>query len=77
MYTSFVLGACLLASPASEVAQESLSWQGDYATACRVAKREQKPLAVFVGSGPQGWQKVSNDGQLSTEARKLLADHYV
>src|SRR5438067_8344623 len=59
MYTSLVLGACLLASPATEVAQTPLSWQSDYAAACRTAKGRQKPLAVFVGRGPEGWQKVS------------------
>jgi hypothetical protein len=77
MYTSIVLGACLMASPATEVAQKPLSWQSDYTAACRTAKGERKPLAVFVGSGPQGWQRVSHDGQLSPESRKLLADHYV
>jgi hypothetical protein len=77
MYTSLVLGACLLGGLAPEMAPSSLSWQSDYAAACRLGKRERKPLAVFVGSGPDGWHKVSQDGQLSPEARKLLAAHYV
>jgi hypothetical protein len=77
MYTSIVLGVYLMANSAPEMAPESLSWQGDYGAAYRAGKREQKPLAIFVGRGPEGWQKVSQDGQLSPEARKLLAGHYV
>jgi hypothetical protein len=77
MYTSLVLGACLLAGSVPEMAPSSLSWQSDYGVACRLGKREQKPLAIFVGSGPHGWNKISRDGHLSPEARKLLADNYV
>jgi hypothetical protein len=77
MYTSIVLGACLLGGVAPERAPEPVSWRSDYTAACREARREQKPLAIFVGSGQQGWQKVSQDGQLSPEARQLLADKYV
>src|SRR5579872_1076358 len=77
MYTSFVLGACLLSGAVPETAISPLSWQSDYAAACRLGKREQKPLAIFVGSGPKGWQKVSQNGQLSPESRQVLAGSYV
>jgi hypothetical protein len=77
MYTSLVFGACLMSGSVPEMAPASLSWQSDYRAACQLGKREQKPLAIFVGSGPEGWHKVSQDGQLSPEARRLLADHYV
>jgi hypothetical protein len=77
MYTSLVLGACLLPGAVPEASARPLSWQRDYSAACRLGKREQKPLAIFVGSGPEGWQKVSQNGHLSPEARQLLSGNYV
>src|SRR5262245_52953008 len=77
MHTSLLLLATLVPGADPENgASEAPKWQASY-TAAQTAGREQdRPLAVFVGSGPDGWKKVS-DGGLSAETRKLLADNYV
>jgi hypothetical protein len=74
MYTSFafvVLGA-LTAVPAN-----SLSWHGDYDEAYRLGSQRHKPLAVFLGKGPSGWQKVVEEGQFNAQSQKLLRENYV
>jgi hypothetical protein len=83
MYTS-VAFALLAASVAASSAQvpggnatgSDLPWQKDYAQARSIAQTEKKPVAVFFGSGPGGYGKVSEEGQLSGALQKLLADNY-
>src|SRR5262245_16150959 len=75
MYTSVSLVALsgfLLVSPA-----EGPTWTRDYNAARKVGRQEQKPLAVFVGSGQAGYQKVSRTGRLTKQAQSLLAKGYV
>src|SRR5262249_1929447 len=43
----------------------------------KVARKEDRPLAVFVGSGDAGYNGVSRQGTLTTGVRKLLKDGYV
>jgi hypothetical protein len=77
MYTSAVLIAlsgCL--SQAAQVPDVG-RWKTDYSVASRIGQREGKPLAVFIGSGGGGWEKLSKDGSLSKEAKQLLDAHYV
>jgi hypothetical protein len=77
MHTS-VLRIALLA-PADAADSDTPAapkWQESYTQARAACRDEEKPLAVFVGRGPQGWKKVV-DGGLPAQARKLLADSYV
>jgi hypothetical protein len=79
MYTSIVLAALLgpgAAGPQDEAVQAP-TWQENYATARKVGREQNKPLAVFIGRGPDGPKQLSQDGELTAEARKLLADSYV
>lgn len=77
MHTSVLLLALAgSVAPAADVAP-SPSWMRDYRTAVEKAQEEQKPLAVFIGNGAEGWQQLSTDGRLGREARQVLASRYV
>jgi hypothetical protein len=52
-------------------------WNADYGQALVRAEAAQKPLAVFIGSGANGWKAVSAEGELGLEVCRLLAEHYV
>ncbi len=78
MHTSLLLLA--LAGPAAAPAPQTTAtpnWQESYRAACEAGRQQSKPLAVFVGSGPAGWEKVISDGKPTPEAKQLLADNYV
>jgi hypothetical protein len=49
----------------------------DYQAARQLGKSERKPLAVFIGYGKEGWDKVTREKQLDDDARRILADSYV
>jgi hypothetical protein len=51
-------------------------WQNDYRTAALAAEGK-KPLAVFVGSGVNGWEQVAKDGGFDAKVAQLLKDKYV
>jgi hypothetical protein len=53
------------------------TWNRDYGLAMRQATAAQKPVAVFIGSGKEGWKTVCDEGDLSPQVRRLLMDHYV
>lgn len=74
MYTSLLLFA--LTGVTAEV-EKAPSWQNDYSSACKQCETDQKPMAVFIGSGKAGWDKLGRDGSLDNEAKKILADKYV
>ena len=76
MYTSLVLFALSgFSSPAEMTA--SPSWLMDYSLAREQGKNDKKPVAVFVGSGKEGWDKLVRNGSLAKEQNKLLAASYV
>jgi hypothetical protein len=52
-------------------------WNRDYAQALTRAKAAHKPMAVFIGTGAEGWKALCAEGELSLETRRLLANHYV
>src|SRR5262245_56406145 len=75
MYTSLLFVAfsgMLVAS-----SQQGVAWQSDYQLARKAGEAQQKPLAVFIGSGAGGYEKVCRDGKLGAEAQKALEDGYV
>ena len=75
MYTSIVLVA--LAGSTLSAVPESLQFKSDYVAARKQGSRDHKPLAVFVGSGPKGWEQRTTEGQLSQDVQSLLQSHYV
>ncbi len=76
MYTSLALVA-LSSFLALAVPEERHPWLSDYSLAALQGQNEKKPLAVFVGSGPAGWDKLSKDGKLGEEVQRILESHYV
>lgn len=77
MYTSVVLVALSGYLAQGAVIPERPSWMDDYSLACKRGLADGKPLAVFIGSGNQGWEKLSKSGTLGKEVKRLLEDHYV
>lgn len=75
-YHSVVLCALSgLLSPATGTGEPQ--WLRDYHTAREKGVRQERPLAVFLGAGRSGWERVSESGRLPKEVRALLAGHYV
>jgi hypothetical protein len=70
MYTSLIALALVGVSGATP----SASWQS-YAQASQTVEKERKPLAVFLGTGQNGWEQVA--GSLGSEAEKVLAASYL
>ena len=78
MYTSVMLLALSAGLvPTANMIPVAPSWRNDYSLALKEGQRSKRPLAIFVGSGPEGWDKLSKDGGLDKEARELLQGHYV
>jgi hypothetical protein len=53
------------------------TWNRDYYLAMNRAAAAKKPVAVFIGSGKEGWKTVADEGDLSRQVHRLLMDHYV
>ncbi len=53
------------------------AWLNEYGKARQQGAKEEKPLAVFIGSGQTGWNQVSREGRLDPEIKRLLAENYV
>jgi hypothetical protein len=79
MHTSLLLFALMGpgAAPAAMAAPEAPSWQESYRAGRQVGRERRKPLAVFIGSGPAGWAKLTDEGGLTRKARQLLTASYV
>src|SRR5690554_2874833 len=56
---------------------EPQRWHNDYQEARAVARQQHKPLAVVVGAGAQGYEKLTGNGKLAPAVTKLLEDEYV
>jgi len=56
---------------------DSPSWHADYGSAQKLGREEHKPLALFFGSGKDGWNQLSRDGTLGKEVTQLLAKTYI
>jgi hypothetical protein len=78
MHVSVLLIALMQPGAAPSLANPSApAWQDSYKAAREVGREVKKPLAVFIGSGPAGWEKLANEGKLSPRHRQLLNDHFV
>jgi hypothetical protein len=53
------------------------AWMHNYAEARLRADELERPLVVVLGSGKEGWDKVSREGDLSSDVKKVLAQSYV
>ena len=53
------------------------TWLNDYTLAQLRVTAVQKPMAVFVGSGKDGWGKVVRDGVLDPDLKRTLANKFV
>jgi hypothetical protein len=74
MYTSVVLALVGLYAPTLD--QEPV-WNANYWQARKQGQQQGKPLAVFVGSGQAGFEKLSREGRLSPAVRRTLQASYV
>jgi hypothetical protein len=74
MFTSAVMVALLGVAGSSNA--QNPTWMTEYATAQKTAKEQGKPLAVFLGAGTRGWNKLSQTGKLTEEALRVLASDY-
>lgn len=79
MHTSLVLVALMGpgAAPTVTAAPEAPSWQASYEAARAAGRERGKPLVIFIGSGPAGWQKLTEEGGLTRRSRQLLTEGYV
>jgi hypothetical protein len=55
----------------------SPAWQTDYESAQKLGKEGAKPLAVFIGPGKTGWNRVSREAELGKDVNRLLAKKYI
>lgn len=53
------------------------SWLTDYTMALKKGNELKKPLAVVIGSGYKGYEKLPGESKLNSEARTALASRYV
>lgn len=76
MYTYMAVVA-LATSVSSANLSSNPTWYNDYGQAHQRLAAVKKPMAVFVGSGQDGWKNVIRDGGLDPAVKKLLAEKYV
>jgi hypothetical protein len=75
MYSSF--GIIALAATSLLAPTPDLTWHTSYAHAVKECQATKKPMAVVVGTGIGGYNKVVKEGKLSDEAMNLLQDNYI
>jgi hypothetical protein len=77
MYTSAVLVALTSFLAHEEMALARHGWLNDYSAACQRGRALHKPLAVFIGSGDVGWEKITKEDSSGNDVKEILASHYV
>src|SRR5215207_5120631 len=76
MYTLMAVVA-LTTSVSTASLSQNPTWLNDYGAARQRAAAVHKPMAVFLGSGQDGWRKVVRDGALDPALNRLLAEKFV
>src|SRR5271165_6234409 len=76
MYTSVTVVA-LVSFFAIPTPPTGVRWHTDYNRAQTEAKKEGKPLAVFIGSDSTRYAGMSQDGRLAASTAMYLAANYV
>src|SRR5580658_7371300 len=74
MYTSVIMLALTVHANTQGVEP---TWTQDYGQALKRGAEEKKPVAVFLGTGNQGYSQVVNDGNLSQEVSDILSMKYI
>ena len=79
MHTSvgFLAFASFLSTFSWEAALPEIPWKGSYQEARSHGQKVKKPLAVIVGAGKSGFQQLIQEGSLSSDVRKILANEYI
>lgn len=72
-----MVAASLAAGMAPANISAEPTWLNDYSAAQTRVHAIKKPMAVFVGSGKDGWAKVVKNGSIDPEINKLLANKFV
>src|SRR5438445_11101973 len=72
----FALVSLLAAFTGSASAQDVV-WKKTYSEARDHGQKVNKPLAVFVGTGADGFQKIIEEGTFSSDVRKMIAQDYI
>lgn len=76
MYTS-MLGLALATALCSPASTPSPNWHSDYSLARSEAGRAAKPLAVFIASGENGWERLLDEGKFTPATFQALRAGYV
>jgi hypothetical protein len=76
MHTSILLVA-LAGFPGFADVGEAPTWHTDYSEARKLGQSENKPLAIFVGAGKDGWTALATDGKLNSKVDKTLLSSYI
>src|SRR5262245_7725390 len=53
------------------------SWESNYSAARKHAEAVHNPLAVVVGFGENGWQKLTDEGTMPADVRNTLCHNYI
>jgi hypothetical protein len=77
MYTSVLLIALSAPGGGTTLVPQPPTWLSDYRAAYEQGRAKQRPLAVFFGTGEEGWNGLSREGTLGKEASGLLRTQYV
>ncbi len=79
MHTSvgFLAFASFLSGFSWDTAQSEIPWKATYQEGRSHGQKVKKPLAVIVGAGKTGYQKLIQDGSLTSDVRKILANEYI
>lgn len=74
--TTFAAAALSVLLPVG-TAKVTPTWQSDYRSAIQAASDQQKPVAVFIGRGEAGYNKLISDGKMGNESGQLLVEGYI
>ncbi len=79
MHTSvgFLAFASFLSAFSWDAVLPEIPWQSSYQEARSLGQKVKKPLAVIVGTGKTGYQQLIQDGSLTSDIRKILANEYI
>jgi hypothetical protein len=69
-FASFVVAA-------GSASAQDVDWRKSYFEARDHGQKVKKPLAVIVGSGPNGFNQLIQDGSLTSDVRKIIANEYI
>ena len=72
-----VLALAGLLAAQAVVSAADVTWSRDYQVAVKEGQKQNKPLAVIVGGGQGGAEKLTKEGQLNDPIKKVLAEKYI